>query len=724
MSSAKIKKALRDSDLSTAISLLSNRINEIGYYDLKDAFDSTEATYRAMLTYMLQGYQDSEYVARREELIRSLFALNDQVDRYNRLASDDKQSRYYYAYRSVLPTTFEQIVQRLEVDLTPDAHERELCNLFNYVWTSNMWTKADYELASSLLNSDSISDNDKAVFISSITLGLMEMFDVRKLHVLFDAYLLPASVINQRALVGIILIVKIYDSRLECFPEIQSRLELYADDPRFVKEMYYALLMLQYSCISDRVSNKMVSDILPTLMSGNDQLKKMSPAELRSTLTLNGENPDWIDKKLEKGMNEMTKLVTEGADVHLSTFRYMKGYPFFNLIPHWFYPFDSKSPFLDDIEGIWKSTIGKFMSLSLTNGVFCNNDLYSFCFMLKSLHGKDKELLESQITEQITEEYIEEVDIKSQKKTISNKEICRQYIFDLYRFFFLYPFYNQFDNPFKMKKKRADGTEKMLTYSPLETKAFAFLLNNTDELQTLAEFYMRKEFYEEALEMYEVINPQQTEEEANIWQKIGFCKQKLGKEKSALKTYMLADSLLPDSKWTMTHIAQLAQKLEIYETAADYYELLLLQNGDNVKYIVNKAICQMKQGQYNEAITTLFKAHYLDEDSIDIRMMMIECYVLCGQLDKAKAMIDSVIVNNKCRIEIRILNALISMKQKSTESAYYCIREAMAFYDESENDGRSFTTLYNDVIKQYSDALDINPNLARMLLDSVKLDIR
>lgn len=724
MSSAKIKKALRDSDLSTALSLLSSRINEIGNYDLKDAFDNLEATYRAMLTYMLQGYSDSEYVARREELIRSMFALNDQADRYKRLIPTDKQSRYVSALRSIQSTSLEQIVQRLEIELPQTEHEHEVCNLFNIVWTSGIWTKADYELTTDFINSYTIEENDKAVLISAITLSLMEMFDVRKLHILFDAYLSSSSVVNQRALVGIILIVKLYDTRLECFPEIKSRLELYADDPRFIKEMYYALLMLQYSCISDKVSSKMVNDIFPTLVSNSDKLKNTNLAELKSKLTLNGENPDWIDKKFEKGLNEMTRLVTEGADIHLSSFRYMKGYPFFNQIPHWFYPFDINSPYITEMDSMKKGAMGNFLSITMKNGMFCSNDLYSFCFMLNSVRGAELDFLKSQISEQMSGEEIEDIAKDYQKTTQSNKDICRNYIFDLYRFFFLYPFYNQFDNPFRIRKRKTDGTEKIITYSPLETKSFEFLLNNKEELLNLAEFYMHKGFYEEALEMYDVISPQQTEDEASVWQKIGFCKQKLGKEKSALKTYMIADSLLPDSKWTMTHIAQLAQKLEIYETAVDYYDLLLQQNDDNIKYIVNKAICQMKQELYKDAIATLYKAYYLDENSIDIRRMMAECYAFTGQVDRAMDMIESILASDVCTIDMRILHALITIKQKSLETAYYCIREAISFYESAENDGQSFTYHYNEAISKYSKAIQLNTDLARMLLDSVKLDIR
>ncbi len=468
----------------------------------------------------------------------------------------------------------------------------------------------------------------------------------------------------------------------------------------------------------------MQNDIFPSLMKGQDMTKKLSIEEIRAKLTANGENPDWMDKKAVKSIKEMGELQYEGADIYMSSFRYMKGFTFFNKIPHWFYPFDVKLGFVSNFDSVNNSG-DSFLNLILNNSVFCDSDLYSFYFILNTIQEKDRQEIKSQITGQMNDEELDSIaSIKTANRNKSNKDICRNYIFCLYRFFVCYPFYNQFDNPFKMMKKVADGTEKPQTFSPLETKAFDFLCQDRDGMLSLAEFFMRKEFYEEALEMYSVIDPKPAEDDANIWQKIGFCRQKLGKDKAAYKAYMLADELLPDSKWTMNHIAQLAQKLEIYDTAVNYYDLLLLQDGDNLKYIANKAFCQMKLGLFSDAIPTLFKANYLDEESVDIRKMMIECYLKTGQIDKASDMIESVIQGVNCPVEIRILNALMAFRNNSMESAYCYIREAMSFFSSIPNDGHSFNYYFYFILSEYADVLGINPDVARMLLDSVNLDIR
>ena len=726
MSSAKIKKYLRDKNLSKAFILLEERIKNVANYDLKNAFYDAQTTYKAMLTYLIQGYEDNEAINRRDDIIRSLFVINDRLDRFERLDISDNRSRFVSA-KKLLPTSISlsSLQQKLEQDLSDEEHETELCNLFNFVWTDDIWTKSEYETANNILSSDLIRVNDKAVFISAVTLALSEMFDVRKLHFLFDAYLRTEPIINQRALVGIIISIRAYDSRLYRFPEIQARLELYADDYGFVKDMFSAMLMLQYSSITDKITSKLQNDIMPALMKKQESMYKMNKEELEKELTQNGENPEWMmDKTLEKKIKEMTELQIEGADVYMSTFRYMKGYSFFNKIPHWFYPFDFKSPFIKNTNLIKSDSTGTFLNVLLNNAMFCDSDLYSFCFMMNSIGEREQESVRQQISSQISDEDMNSISEDSKMKKMSKKEICRSYIFDIYRFYVCFPFFNQFDNPFKYKRRNSDGTEKILSFSPAETYSLKFMLNYREEMLSMADFFMRKGFYEEALDLYECVNPQKTEDDASIWQKRGFCMQKLGRDNLAYKYYLTADDLLPDSKWTMTHIAQLAQKLSYYDIAVKYYNMLLQQDSESLKFIVNKAKCQIKLNQYDDALNELYKANYLNEESISTRCLIIECQIEKKDFQKAYDMLQTVIISEECPIVFRILNSLLTLKLYKIDRAYNSLMEALLFYKGNSNDGYSFTYYFNSAKSLYCPKLSIDESIAEMLLDSVSLEIR
>lgn len=722
MSSAKIKKCIKDRKLSSAIKLLSSRVDSIGNYDLKSSFENVENTYRAMLTYMLQGYMDDDYSLRRNELVQNIFALNDQADRLERLMSGDKQSRYVSAYKIYgEKSSFGYILLRLEADLAEEDHEEEVCRLFNYVWTSNIWTKGDYEAATELLNSSDVDVNDKSLFISAVTLSLMEYFDEKKIHTLFDAYLTPEMHVSQRALVGLVFVIRMYDLRLEFYPSILARLNLYAEDGHFVREMFTAMLLLQYSKMTDSVTDKVQSHIMPEILKFRNKTERKSGDEIFEEMTRNGENPEWMDDKVLDSIKEMQDMQLEGADVYLASFRYMKGYPFFNKIPHWFYPFDINKKELQDVLGDGTGAA----NLIVGSSVFCDSDKYSFCYMLKSMGVNGNKLMEQEIKSQMySDEDREMLNDVLNKKNISNRDICKLYIFDLYRFYKCYSFNNQFENPFETKRKNADGKEFDVHFSPLKTKAFDFMKSYRDEMIALADFFMRKGFYDDAIELFTEIEPLETEEDAGIWQKLGFCKQKTGKDKTALKMYMMADELLPDSKWTMKHIVQIAMKMEMYEVAMKYLDLLLVQDDENLKFITQKAVCQIELLQFNDALTTLFKADYIEENSTRIMSMMVECYLKNNQLEKAKEKLAAVVAKDDCMIEMRILNALLSLRFISKECAYYCLREAQALYENANANKQPFDTIYRKIVEDYGAIINVDSDIAYMILDSVELDIR
>lgn len=64
----------------------------------------------------------------------------------------------------------------------------------------------------------------------------------------------------------------------------------------------------------------------------------------------NDRNPDWEQAFEQSGLGdkirEMNDLQLEGADVYMSTFAQLKGYPFFREPHNWFYPSTGCTPVL------------------------------------------------------------------------------------------------------------------------------------------------------------------------------------------------------------------------------------------------------------------------------------------------------------------------------------------------------------------------------------------
>lgn len=128
------------------------------------------------------------------------------------------------------------------------------------------------------------------------------------------------------------------------------------------------------------------------------------------------------------------------------------------------------------------------------------------------------------------------------KKEISRENISNRYIQDLYRFFKLYIRRTEFTDPFA-------GHINLLHVSVLNP-----LLSDSDSLRLIGEYYFRRGYYAEALELFERLSAAY-HSDSEIYQKIGFCYQKKGDYANALEAFLKAEIISPDNFWTIRRIA-------------------------------------------------------------------------------------------------------------------------------------------------------------------------
>lgn len=213
----------------------------------------------------------------------------------------------------------------------------------------------------------------------------------------------------------------------------------------------------------------------------------------------------------------------------------------------------------------------------------------------------------------------------AEKSLLTRTSILRSYIHDLYRFYTLYSLRQQFFNPFD---------KQLRSFSPLHRQSMKPLLQDKIQLAVLAEFFMKRGEYADAREMFLYLEPKEIEDDADLWQKIGFCEQKL-EMPEALDTLLRADRLAPDSKWTVQHIAQVAFSQRQYETAIKYLDKLIEDEPEKLKLISKKAECLFALERYQDAIPLLYKVNYLDEDSVLGKQMLAWGLLMTGQYEKA-----------------------------------------------------------------------------------------
>lgn len=644
-----IYELLRDSKLVDAISQLKPKLDAVGEWTLLQELEEVTATYKAMLHCIVEGYDDPESKTQKKRLIKQAYSINDRANRFIRVKrhSDDQYCKTLAKLTDIkLKDTLDDLIATYSMDTSsPEkkktaayAYDEALGKVFNICWTADTWTAGDTELMRDVFRNDLTEDFDKAVIVSAVTLSLLEMFDDNKVMLLFDAYESKDVTVSIRALVGIIIVLIRYDARLVYYPEITSRLSLYEENETFIQECCTILMQLQYSKMTDTVTAKMVNDIMPTIAQNFG--KNMSDDKFIQ----NGENPDWIinpqnaGSKAEKKINQMMDMQMEGADVYMSSFCHLKSFPYFSSFYRWFIPFTFRMPHTLNVVQSMRPEILRSVEGIIELSPFCDSDKYSFVMMVDQLGSSGQDILAQQIEEQKGGEAEGLNDILRRKKSENGsnagkdiprdkaaRNICRSYIFDLYRVFNSYVYHTELFNPFD---KRMDS------FNPMLYKSLATIVKYGD-MQTMADFFMRRGLYTDALNMFESLNPQKCEADADIWQKMGFCQQKLNSP-AALQTYLTAYELQPDSKWTVQHIAQTALDQKEYRKAVEFFDKLMQNDPDNVKWILRKAEAMFGQNNFEDALPLLYKVIYIDENIRKGNEMIAWALLMTRALDKAE----------------------------------------------------------------------------------------
>ena len=726
-------------NLQELFSKLQSMLSKTDNYELNDNLSQTMTTYSTMLQYMVKGVDDPNAGKIYLDLVRQCYQTGFRSARLSHI-QNRPSDKYSQTYRiAVNGPSFQSLYSNIEASRTrltalksnpnkreriqthdmleaSQIHQTHLLNLFNQVWTSDQWQSIDYETGLHLLQSDSLTDYDKSLFVSSVTLSLLEMFDERKLMILFDGYDMDLSETRMRSAVGILLTLRCYDSCIDLYPKVSSRLSLALDNPRFLDDIYLILMQLEYSKLTDQVSAKMQNDIIPTLLeSGKFHRTEYGIEEIDEYLTQNGENPEWhkgsLDDVAEKKIHEMAELQMEGADVQMSTFIHMKNGPFFSQTGNWFMPFSIDHPdIISIIDRLGKenSLTKTFMSL-LETAPFCNSDRYSFSFMIDRIGTAGQQMLDKNISKQMGDDELREQVKEMTSMTPKDREYSRYYIHDLYRFFIGYPYHPQFDNPF---------SKDAPSFTPLETSTLSAVLESHDNLLSLAEFFMRKEQYSDALKMFDALHPEAIEEQDTIWQKIGFCQQKCGDIENAIHSYTTAYTLNPGSQWTLKHLAQLMYHQKNYSDAEVYYDLLIAADEENLNYLKRKVDCQLKDNRYSDALPLLYKLNYLDEESLEVKENLACCLLMTGSREKSKSIYESILTEKPDSAQYNINLANIYYLDGDMEAAYSLYSSAYHVIDRSGDWQKRFKRMFVDAAKTLK-ILGIDIHKFQMMYDAV-----
>lgn len=643
------KKQLKD-----AISELKEYMEGISDWNLTSELEEIETSYNFMLQYMRQNARDPERKKLHTRLLAETFGIADQA-RIQKAAANS--NRYYYNIRNYLKTlpnaNMKTLLMELEayteeiavMNLLPDGdeknpdairlkHEENQHNLFNLVWTNSAWSAEDEANAGEILRSVLLPANDLSLFVSAVTLSIMECFDLRKIMWLFDAYEHEDVHVNQRALVGLAIVFHIFHRRIELFSEINARLLILNEDESFGKQLSRVHIQLLRSQETEKIDKKMREEIIPEMLRSSN-LRNMKFDFDESDEDMNDQNPDWEQQfensPLADKLKEMSELQMEGADVYMSTFSALKSYPFFKTLSNWFYPFDPQhSSVVKEMDDKQNSVL----NLILESGLFCDSDKYSLCFTIMHIPQAQRDVMISQLSEQQLNELKDEQKSNSLKKySTEASTIANQYIHNLYRFFKLYPRRHEFRDIFK-------EALRLNEYPVLKP-----ILNKEDLLLNLAQYYFRKDRNADAIRAYEALLDM-VGGTAEIYQKIGYCFQKERDYENAIDAYLKADVIKPDNVWTNRHLATSYRLHRNFEKALEYYHKVEEVQPENKTLLFNIGSCLAELEQFDEALKYFFKLDFIDPDNIKVWRAIGWCSFASGKLEQSDRYYEKIIGTN------------------------------------------------------------------------------
>ena len=332
-----IVEALRQEHLLSALQSLQGMAATLKSWSVKEETDTLLESYQILLSYMAKGVDDPERNKMYAGFRRRTYELAEVLNRVGLLMNDT----------TIYATSFRTLRQLYGNDYTLSDilnSQDPLRDKFDAIWLSAAWTADDELTIADYMANNEVDEIDKCLLHSATTIAAMQFFDIAKYRILIDAALSTNVKLRIRALVGLIFTHIIHAERIALYPDVNARLELMCDLPRFSKEIERLQMQLFLSLETKRIERNLQEEIIPQMMKRIEKLNidiNTGLDEISEKISEEDFNPEWSDsaqdKKLNDYMHEFVELQQRGADMYMGSFKVMKQrFPFFNTVSNWF----------------------------------------------------------------------------------------------------------------------------------------------------------------------------------------------------------------------------------------------------------------------------------------------------------------------------------------------------------------------------------------------------
>mgnify|MGYP000634638318 FL=1 len=613
---------LDERHLGEALELLQELANVLGDWKLLDEVADVNSAYGLLLYYMEQGNNDPAREQQHTNFIATCYNIAEKAAQTERALVTGTSARM----RSI--SEILKDMENLELkNITSEPCEEDAnkhvelyTELFNASYDSFLWNDEAAAQAQEVIDSALIAENDKILMASGLFINCLQAFDARKIIFFADNYsTATSSMLRIRMLVAVAFTLYTYRNRLFAYPAITSKLKDLCNNPRFTTDMQNLQKLIIESLSTHEVDRKMREEIIPAMLkSHNFNPEKFGIDSLEE---ISESNPEW--KNFEQQVGKLAELEAAGADIYYSTFSTLKRYPFFNNAANWLYPFEENHPGIP--KQIRKTGLKGIANALLKSDVLCDSDKYSFCMLTTQMTDGQVNMIISQLPE-----------MGGYDTAIAqtSESTCRNYLRNLFRFFYLYSGKSKPANPFETDMSLLDCNE------------LAEAFKDKTEINKISAYAIKKGKYDMAISFL-LLSETKGFADSEVYQELGFCYQKKKSYFDAIAAYEKANALSGDSKWTLQHLAQTNRIVGNYKDALNYYRLLETAKGEDAKIAFRCGECLVHLESYDDAMHEFFKAEYLNPDMTAATRAIAWCSILTDDIKQARKYYDKLLLKEE-----------------------------------------------------------------------------
>jgi len=274
--------------------------------------------------------------------------------------------------------------------------------------------------------------------------------------------------------------------------------------------------------------------------------------------------------------------------------------------------------------------IDKFLEGMEESFFMCNTDKYSFCLNIPQMPDMQKTMMLEMFNAEL--ESIREIqkDDELLNKPSAINSIYSQYIHDLYRFYKIHPLRYEFIDIFNLR------------FDFYNSESISKPLKETNGLRNIGEFLFERNQFDQALEVFLLLN-KNGDNSMEIFEKIGYCYQRLNRYEKALDYYKKAELFDANRSWNLKKIALCYRFLKNYKESLKYYLEAEKLNPDDLYIQAYLGHSYLDLGEHEKALDYYFKVELLAEKNKKVLRPIAWCSFVLGKFETAKKYFENII---------------------------------------------------------------------------------